>query len=99
MKHLTRFIATIVVGLGAVMGLSGTARAYTEPIRPDGRGGKITTLHVSQAAADHVSSQGWRPAAVVGLVVLAILAAGLAVAARRAAGRRSAPSSVLPATS
>ena len=88
MKHLARLIATIVGGLGAIVVLSGTAQAYTEPIRPESGAGSVTAPDLHQASTPIVSSQGWGLTEVIGLVVVAILATLLAAAVQRVARHR-----------
>jgi hypothetical protein len=88
MKHLSRLIATILAGLGAIVVLSGTAQAYTEPIRPESDRGSVTAPGLHQASIPTVSSQGWGLTAVIAVVVVAILAIVLAAAVQRVARHR-----------
>jgi hypothetical protein len=88
MKHLSRLIATIVAGVGAIVVLSGTAQAYTEPIRPESDTGSVTAPSLHQASIPTVSSQGWGLTAVIAVVVVAILAIALAAAVQRVARHR-----------
>lgn len=88
MKHLSRLIATIVAGVGAIVVLAGSAQAYTEPIRPESDRGSVTAPGLHQASIPTVPSQGWGLTAVIAVVVLAILAIALAAAVQRVARHR-----------
>lgn len=92
MKHLRRIIATLVVGLFAMVALPGTAHAHTEPVRPDSGAvpltGPLTAPHPYQATASHVSSSGWGLALTIGLTAVVVVAIAVAVAGRRVARHR-----------
>jgi hypothetical protein len=83
MKHLTRIIATLAVGLSALLGLAGTALAYTDPIRPESGTIPVTSPDLSQAQAYAATSSGWGPALVVGAVIVVLLAVALTLVGQR----------------
>jgi hypothetical protein len=83
MKHLTRILATLAVGLSALLGLAGTALAYTDPIRPESGTIPVTSPHLSQVSAYAATSSGWSPALVVGVVILVLLGVALTLVGQR----------------
>jgi hypothetical protein len=75
--RLTRLVSAIFATAMSVFVLSGTALAYTDPIRPEsgaGQGGGA----VDQAAPPTITSSGWSLSAVVAVTVLALLVGWIA---------------------
>jgi hypothetical protein len=86
-KHLRRIIATVVVGLCAILAVPGTALARTEPIGPDSGTVPIVSPAPYPTSAAHASS-GWGLTTVLAVVVIAVLAVGLVLMAQRVARHR-----------
>ncbi|HEY5032968.1 MAG TPA: hypothetical protein VIJ54_10865 [Actinomycetes bacterium] len=75
--HLTRLASTCFATVMSVLVLSGTAFAYTDPIRPEsgvGQGGGAG----ERAATPTLTSSGWSLSAVVAVTVLALLVGWIA---------------------
>ena len=92
MKHtarLTARIAGIVAGLFAVMSLSGTAFAHTDPIEPVSGHVPANAPNLLPSVSD-ASSSAWGPALIVGLVVAAMLVIGLVIVGQQVASLRRA---------
>jgi hypothetical protein len=85
MKRLRRLLATVVVVLSAILALPATAQAYPAPIGPDSG---LAPIGPDPTPAAHPSSSGWGLTTVLGVVVVALLAAGIVVLAQRFARQR-----------
>jgi hypothetical protein len=88
-KRMRRTLTGVLVGICAILGVPGTAFAYTDPAGGGSTSVPIAGPDSNQAPVAHASSSGWGlTTTLLVVVIIGVLAIGIVMAAQQVARHR-----------